>query len=713
MTVGADSPVALSAAHYAECGFSVFPLVPGSKRPAVTAWQKTDYRFPDEAQEALAGCEGLGVVLTARDLVIDVDPRNFKPGDKPHVRLFEDAGIKPKDYAAFVKTGSGGLHLYFRLPAGINIRKKIPVYPGIDFLSLGAYVVGAGSVHPDTRKVYEWLAGRQLRDALEAPDALIRICQRFGPEGRVLERDSAPDAPSDVRDQRNGSGGENDPDAVQTYRLFLENCPPAVQGQSGDAQTLKVCLKGRDLGLTAEQTLALVAEIYNPRCIPEWRPEELAFKVRNAYTYAREKAGNALAVNDFQVVRESVKNPLFRGFDTTNGGKAAKTLNNAFNYFIMDDSPIKRIIAWDEFNGQVKLMRPAPWTELEVPAEGLEWSDTDSTLLRLWLGREKRVDFPTEVIDKAVLAAAQLHKVHPVRDFLDGLVWDKVPRLESWLVKYAGAKDTAFVRQASEKVLLQAVNRIFNPGCKADYVLVLEGNQGVGKSSLIEILGGKWYADIVIDPHGRDTADALRGKWFVELSEMEVTKRADAQALKAFITRKVDRFRLAYGRRAVDLPRQCTFVGTINPDATNEYLADSTGNRRFWPVWIRQVDFNGLSAVRDQLFAEAVASVKAGKATHILDKAALVEAAHEQKMRQTSDPWVEAVQEWVAEQKIEFVSTKDVWMYALRGKESELSLAHQRRIAGVLREIGWEQHVRKQNGIAQRGYRMIGAELLA
>lgn len=714
---GADSPVALNAGLYAECGFSVFPLVPKSKRPAVKEWQKTEYRFSDEVQEVLARCTGFGVVLTAQDLVIDIDPRNFKGEDKPHVRLFQDAGINPKGLAVIARTGSGatkekgGLHLYFKLPVGVSIRKNIASYPGIDFLSLGTYVVGVGSIHPDTGRPYEWVGERDLRDRVEAPECLVRLIEKFVPAvGTGSDQfEVRTDTTTNLLAVESSDGPEN-------FRNYLKNVPGAVQGNSGDAQTYRVCCKGRDFGLTAGQTLALVAEIYNPKCVPPWTREELETKVKNAYSYAKEKPGNALAVNEFEVVVQPENNPLYRGFDAGQGGKMAKTLNNAFNFFVktpLVDSPLPGIIAWDEFNGQVKLISPAPWTDAPLPAGGQEWSDTDTTQLRLWINREKRVDFPTEVVDKAVLAAAMMKKIHPVRDFLDALRWDGKERLKTWLVEYAGAKDSSFVREASEKAILQAVNRMYNPGCKADYVLILEGNQGIGKSTLIEILGGQWYADIVIDPHARDTADALRGKWFVELSEMEVTKRADANALKAFITRKVDRFRLAYGRRAVDLPRQCTFIGTINPDATNEYLADSTGNRRFWPIWIRQVQFDALSAVREQLFAEAVVAVKQGKATHILNREALIEASNEQRKRQATDPWVEAVNDWIKDQKIDFLTTKDVWVFGLRGKETDLNLAQQRRIAGALRELGWVPEVKWVDGRSQRGYKpLVNVEAL-
>lgn len=176
---------------------------------------------------------------------------------------------------------------------------------------------------------------------------------------------------------------------------------------------------------------------------------------------------------------------------------------------------------------------------------------------------------------------------------------------------------------------------------------------------------------------------------------MEVTRRADAQALKAFITRKVDRVRLAYGRRSIDLPRQNVFVGTINADATNEYLSDSTGNRRFWPVRIGRVNFDELKAVRDQLFAEAVDLVLKGEPDYIIDDEIQKIAVIEQRKRQSTDPWQDQISEFMADKMERFVTTSDVWLFCLKGSESQLNVTHQRRIAHCLKEIGFVKHVKE------------------
>jgi len=490
--------------------------------------------------------------------------------------------------------------------------------------------------------------------------------------------------------------------ASARYAEYLQTAPPAIQGDNGDKTTLQVAMRGRDMGLCQEDTYFAMLDFYNPRCIPSWSEDELLEKVRNAYKYATAPAGNARAEVEFVGVPVPVsagRHPAFKRWDENDKGALVRTLNNVVNFFICEqEEPLfYESLAYDQFIGQVRLLKPMPWDTEKFPANGREWGDDDTKQMALWLSRERGFNPATELIDNAVLAVSQLKPLHPVRDYLRKLKWDGVPRINTWLPEYAGAQDNVFVRDVSRLTLLQAVARIYQPGCKADHVLVLEGEQGVGKSTLVRILGDPWASDFVVDPHAKDTIDAIRGKWFVEFSEMEVTKRADSQALKAFITKQVDRVRPAYARRAVDIPRQCVFIGTINPDATNEYLADGTGNRRFWPVRIKQVKFQELADVRDQLFAEAVSILEAGAPTHITDKKVLDIARQEQRDRRTTDPYEISIGDWLSEQNSDFVSTRDVWVYALKGTESSLTVAHQRRISQVLKDLGYE-HKRKRQG---------------
>lgn len=217
---------------------------------------------------------------------------------------------------------------------------------------------------------------------------------------------------------------------------------------------------------------------------------------------------------------------------------------------------------------------------------------------------------------RAVEVIARRRTFHPVRDWLRALAWDGTDRMDEWMAQYLDAPSTDYVRKVGAITLIGAVARVMNPGCRFDTVTVLEGSQGVYKSTACEVLGGPWYLDGLGSEArlDKEAVIAMAGSWVIELSEIDYHLRANnASALKAFLSRATDTFRPIYGRKAIQVPRQSVFIGTTNKDF---YLNDPTGNRRFLPVPIftkgGTARVEPLRYVVDQLWAQAVASYDQG-----------------------------------------------------------------------------------------------------
>lgn len=260
----------------------------------------------------------------------------------------------------------------------------------------------------------------------------------------------------------------------------------------------------------------------------------------------------------------------------TERGSIASTIENVV--LIMNGDPaLAGCVGYNEMSHNVVVLRSLPWRKVRGESQ---WTDADDADLRYYLERKYGMGGKDKIFD-GLNVVAMAGKFHPVRDYLDSCTWDGVPRVETLLVDYLGAEDSPYTRAVTRKALVAAVARIYRPGCKFDYMLTLQGRQGLGKSALIAKLGGPWFSDSFTTMQGKEAYEQIHGVWLMEVGELAGMRKAEAETIKLYISKQVDRFRPAYGRRLQEFPRQCIFIGTTNETA---FLRDVTGNRRYWVV---------------------------------------------------------------------------------------------------------------------------------
>lgn len=313
--------------------------------------------------------------------------------------------------------------------------------------------------------------------------------------------------------------------------------------------------------------------------------------------------------------------------DYNGKGSLVPSISNAV--IILDHDPrIAGRIRYNEFANRYEIVKDLPWKK----APGT-WADNDDSALRYYLEKTFGLVTPTKIAD-AVAVVLEKHKYHPVRDYLNSLTWDGQPRLDTLLADWIGVEnDSLYIHTVTRKALTAAVARVFEPGCKFDTMLVLRGPQGIGKSMILKKLAGKWVQETMTTVEGKEACEQLRGFWLIEMGELTATRKADNEAIKLFLSRQTDTYRVPYGKRLSEFPRQCVFIGTTNAPT---YLSDTSGGRRFWPVTLsgknpRRGIWSDLTQdYVDQIWAEAVFRYQAGESIYLDDPVLANEALVQQ-----------------------------------------------------------------------------------
>lgn len=402
---------------------------------------------------------------------------------------------------------------------------------------------------------------------------------------------------------------------------------------------------------------------------------------------------------------------------------------------ILENDPNLRDIVFNQHLDGMEIKGDVPWKH---PSKF--WRDADDAQLISYVD-ENYGTFSQRNYDIAVAKVTDDRSYHPIREFLQALPeWDKVERVDTLLIDYLGAADNKYVRAVTRKTLCAAACRVLNPGCKFDTMLVLNGSQGIGKSTLIAKLGGEWFSDSLSlnDTKDKTAAEKLQGYWILEIGELAGLRKAEVETLRSFLSRQNDIYRASFGKRTTPHPRQCVFFGTTN--AESGYLRDTTGNRRFWPVKTpgggskRSWDVTQEDVL--QIWAEVMHYVKAGEKLY-LDPEVEALAKAEQREAMESDEREGLVREYLEAllpdnwddmdtfERRNFldgtgkadigkkgtvrrtqVCNMEIWCECFGKERSNLKRADSNELSGILVKLGWVRLDRKER-VANYGPQFI------
>lgn len=414
---------------------------------------------------------------------------------------------------------------------------------------------------------------------------------------------------------------------------------------------------------------------------------------------------------------------------TSDGGYKGNWQNVA--YALEHNPVLKGLVGVDEFQTCLVALRPPPWAwngMADPKRYPREWTDADDAELGMWMSFSQ---FPRLVLSgvdgyrAGINAAALKCKTHPLRQWLKGLRWDGQPRLDDWIVKICAprlefATSAEYVRLVGRWFLIGAVMRVLRPGCKLDHAPIFEGAQGKGKSSMLAVLGGDYFADTPFVMGETNAYMALKGKWIYEIAELDSFNRSEQTRAKAFMSSSKDTYRAPYERRTADHLRQCVFSGTTN---AHEYFKDATGNRRYWPIRVTgSVDLEALREIREQLLAEAVHFAQAGERYWPTGDEQREIFSPEQESREIADSRKQVLSFWldgmdrhgdpvIGLERRERVTVADVLFDHWKVEYSKVDNAKgmETKAGQLLNELGWHQE-RETSGRRIRYYVRPAAE---
>ena len=359
--------------------------------------------------------------------------------------------------------------------------------------------------------------------------------------------------------------------------------------------------------------------------------------------------------------------------------KTGEVLSTAANVeLILTHGAFRNVLAYDAFRNAEVIRDDLPWRKRKRPRQEYEpWDGSDDARLRHWFKLTHNINGQGLIMD-AFKEVACGNEFHPIKEHIESVAWDGIPRVDTLFIDYLGAENSAYTREVTAKMLLAAVTRIYEPGTKFDEMLVLVGAQGTHKSSLLAKLGGRWFSDSLRNFDNKEAGEHLQNGWIFEIGELSAMKNAELEEVKAFLSKTEDRYRVAYDRAVSDFPRKCVFFGTTN---TVDFLRDKTGNRRFWPVAVSRENAKYshwehlTEAGVKQIWAEVLCRYKGGESLQLSEAAAKEALAH-QTRHEEEDSREGLIYAWLEEQEEDFdgeliprnrVCAVQIWVECLNG----------------------------------------------
>lgn len=647
-----------------EYQWAVFPCSPTSKKPltphgckdakksvgAIKSWWK---KWPD-ASIGIATGSVSGLIVIDEDL----DENKGLNGYEAVSEWERINGELPATVQCI--TGRGGYHLYYKY-SGDDIKNRAGILDGVDVRGEGGYVIAPPSTHPNGTE-YQWE---------DAPDEIAM-------------------APIDATVRKFLFGENEKPRTASDFKV-----PDRIQSGERNDTLFRLACSMQAQGLPDAAIMAALEQTNQTACDEPVSDAELTTIVESALRYQK---GELRTISKDMPEWREPKLTMMLDKDGNVTDRPAQTIHNA-EEAIMYDRELFGRIRFNEIAYSPFVYGNLPWRQYKG---WREWSNTDDSNLRSYIEKNYGLKSSDKIMD-ALNNVCSKYPVNPIKSMLETCHanWDGNKHVENLLPRMLGAEKNEYTAAVMRLVMMGAVARVYRPGCKFDYMIVLVSDQGIGKSTFLRMLciNDAWFNDNFSTLDGDKAVEKLRGMWIVELAELQATKRAkDVETIKAFITSRIDTYRVPYGRRTEQRPRMCVLCGTSNP---TDFLTDRTGNRRFLPITcgVQPVKFDIFAdeAATRMEFAQAWGEImdeytrKGGKVSLVLPKRLQKIATDMQERYQEEDPRVGMIQEWLDGTDADRVCAVMLWREALGNEYGEPKPADIRAIHDIMRNSisGW------------------------